>query len=191
MVNTTDCQESGTDEQTVVSQTLSLDQVEVSQTLAEVSRDLEQHHEENQVTFNVISKPIADALESGELQGQVVVSQIQGAVSQDGQVQHAVVVSHPIDSVPVVCISGQQQQATQQISIAQNIEQGVQTIDAVCLTTEPTLACMNSVKQLDIGDAIRLLENVEQYPHITIPPVKPKAGEVYLFAPTLLEEQGK
>ena len=105
---------------------------------------------------------------------------IQQTVSQN--VQHAVVVSHPIDSVPVVCIAEHPSTVSQQLS--QNIAQAVvsQTIDTVCIS-EQSLACMNSVKQLDIGDAIRLLENVEQYPHINLPPVKPKAGEVYSLCP--------
>ena len=52
------------------------------------------------------------------------------------------------------------------------------------------MPCMLSEKQLDIGDVIRLLENVDQYNHVNVPPIKPKAKEVYLFVPTFEEEQG-
>ena len=52
------------------------------------------------------------------------------------------------------------------------------------------MACMNSEKQLDIGDAIKLLENIDQYQFLNLPPVKPKAGEVFLFVPTCPEDQG-
>jgi len=49
---------------------------------------------------------------------------------------------------------------------------------------------MFSEKQLDIGDVIKFLENIEQYNGVNIPPMKPKATEVYLFVPSFAEEQG-
>lgn len=49
---------------------------------------------------------------------------------------------------------------------------------------------MTSERQLDIGDVIKLLENVEQYEYVHSPPMKPKAGEAYLFVPACPEEQG-
>lgn len=48
---------------------------------------------------------------------------------------------------------------------------------------------MTSERQLDIGDVIKLLENVEQYEYVHSPPMKPKAGEAYLFVPACPEEQ--
>lgn len=51
------------------------------------------------------------------------------------------------------------------------------------------MACMSSEKQLEIGDVIRLLENIEQYAFSNLPPIKPKAGEAHLFVPASPEEQ--
>ena len=51
--------------------------------------------------------------------------------------------------------------------------------------------CATCQKQLDIGEAIKLLENYDQYPNAAYPPVKPKGGEAYLFMPSSLEDQGK
>ena len=53
------------------------------------------------------------------------------------------------------------------------------------------MACLFSDIQLDIGTAIKLLENLEQYHNVNVPPIKPRAGEVYLFVPEVIEEQGK
>lgn len=39
-------------------------------------------------------------------------------------------------------------------------------------------------------EAIRLLENAEQYRTINQPPVKPKGGEVFIFLPFSEDEQG-
>ena len=52
------------------------------------------------------------------------------------------------------------------------------------------MPCMFSEKQLDIGDVIKFLENVDQYNHVNAPPIKPKAKEVYIFVPSFEEEQG-
>lgn len=205
MVTSTDNQVSQNDEHIVVSQTPSLDHAEVSQTLEQVAISNDINLVDNDTNNDFVdTKPLIDQVfeDTQSLQTQVAVSHVvdvqQAVVTQHVSVQHAVVVSHPIDSsVPVVCITEHPASTAvvthQQIS--QSIEHTVQTIEAVhvgvCIShPDQTLACMNSVKQLDIGDAIRFLENVEQYPHINLPPVKPKAGEVYLFRPTALEEQG-
>lgn len=50
--------------------------------------------------------------------------------------------------------------------------------------------CMFQEKPLDLETAIKILENVDQYRSVAYPPVKPKGGEVYLFMPQFIEEQG-
>ena len=50
--------------------------------------------------------------------------------------------------------------------------------------------CMFQEKPLDLESAIKILENVEEHRAVAYPPVKPKGGEVYLFIPQTLEEQG-
>ena len=50
--------------------------------------------------------------------------------------------------------------------------------------------CMFQEKPLELETAIKILENVEQYRTVAYPPVKPKGGEVYLFMPQFIEEQG-
>ena len=50
--------------------------------------------------------------------------------------------------------------------------------------------CMFQEKPLELETAIKILENVEKYRSVAYPPVKPKGGEVYLFMPHFIEEQG-
>ena len=50
--------------------------------------------------------------------------------------------------------------------------------------------CMFQEKPLALETAIKILENVDQYRSVAYPPVKPKGGEVYLFMPQFIEEQG-
>jgi len=51
------------------------------------------------------------------------------------------------------------------------------------------MSCYYSEKGLDLDTAIRFLENIEDYPSINQPPVKPKGGEVFIFLPNSLNEQ--
>ena len=54
-----------------------------------------------------------------------------------------------------------------------------------------TSVCTKSEKQLDIGEVMKLLENIDQYPNVSYPPAKPKAGDAYLFVAAIREEQGR
>lgn len=51
------------------------------------------------------------------------------------------------------------------------------------------MSCMTSEKGLELEEAIRLLENVEEYTTINQPPIKPKGGEVFLYLPFSQDEQ--
>eukprot|EP00111_Clytia_hemisphaerica_P019697 TCONS_00058133-protein len=51
------------------------------------------------------------------------------------------------------------------------------------------MSCMTSEKGLDLEEAIRLLENAEQYQTISQPPVKPKGSEIFIFMPFTADEQ--
>ncbi|XP_065656541.1 uncharacterized protein LOC100202561 isoform X2 [Hydra vulgaris] len=51
------------------------------------------------------------------------------------------------------------------------------------------MSCMFCDKGLDLDTAIRLLENIDFYPIINQPPVKPKGGEVFIYLPDTVEEQ--
>ncbi|XP_002156677.1 uncharacterized protein LOC100203952 [Hydra vulgaris] len=52
-----------------------------------------------------------------------------------------------------------------------------------------TSVCTKSEKQLDIGEVMKFLENINQYPNVSYPPAKPKAGDAYLFVANIQEEQ--
>lgn len=50
---------------------------------------------------------------------------------------------------------------------------------------------MKSTVGLELEVAIKILENVEDHVVINQPPIKPKGGEVFLYLPDSINEQGK